>query len=99
MYDCSYFMSRDDLVAYMYFISGDELVACVVYFIFCVDLHISIVLLPKLIFEFIIIKHRSSKWQHHLPANPGGKPGGWPDPDLQRWLPVWPSLLCTIRSH
>jgi len=57
MYDCFYFMSRDNLVAYMYFISGDELVAAlydcltlyIVYFIFCVGLHIFVVRLPNFI--------------------------------------------------
>jgi len=31
MYDCSYFIFGDYLVAYMCFISGDELVACIVW--------------------------------------------------------------------
>ena len=69
MYDCSYFISGDDLVAYMYFISEmsqlhavyDCLTLCVVYFIFCVDLHIFIYDCLTLYLEFIIIKHRSSK--------------------------------------
>ena len=42
---------------------------------FSVLTYISTVLLPNFISEFIIVKHMSSKWQHHPPVSPGGKPG------------------------
>jgi len=59
-------MSGDDLVAYMYFISGDDLLACIVWFlnlICCVRYFLywlTYIYYTKYL-EFIIVKHRSSK--------------------------------------